>query len=56
VFDFQYGEVGASLAVQMVKKSACNAGDQDSIQSLDWVWLHLLQYSCLENSMNREDW
>ena len=39
------------------KESACNAGDQGSIPGLErspgeWDG-HTLQYSCLENSMDR---
>ena len=47
----------ASLAAQIVKEAACNAGDLGSIPGLgispgegnDYP----LQYSCLENSMDR---
>ena len=42
------------------KESACNAGDLGSIPGLgrspaEWNG-NLLQYSCLENSMDREAW
>ena len=50
---------GASLVAQTVK-NACNAGDQDSIPELgrspgEGIG-NPLQYSCLENSMDREAW
>ena len=42
------------------KESACNAGDQGSVPGLGLSPGegngYLLQYSCLENSMNREAW
>ena len=49
-----------SLAVQMLKESACNAGDSDSTpglgRSLGEGNGNPLQYSCLETSMNRGAW
>ena len=53
-------KIQASLVAQMVKESACNAGDSGSItksgrsprESNDYP----LQYSCLENSMDRGTW
>ena len=46
-----------SLVAQMVKESACNAGDQGSIPELRRFPReendNPLQYSCLENSMDR---
>ena len=46
--------------VQMVKKSACNAGDQGSIPKLVRSSgegnSNPLQYSCLENPMDRGVW
>ena len=51
----------ASLMSQLVgKESACNLGDQGSIPG--WGRFpgegngNLLQYSCLENSIDREAW
>ena len=46
-----------SLVAQTVKKFTCNAGDQGSIPESgrfpgEWS-CHPLQYSCLENSMDR---
>ena len=42
------------------KESACNAGDLGSVpglgRSLGEGNGYLLQYSCLENSMNRRAW
>ena len=42
------------------KESACNAGDQGSIPGLGKSsgegYGNLLQYSCLENPMDREAW
>ena len=42
------------------KESACNAGDQDSIPGLGrspgGENVYPLQYSCLENSMDRGAW
>ena len=48
------------LVAQRVKESACNAGDLGSISGLrrspgDGNG-NPLQYSCLENSMDREAW
>ena len=47
----------ASLVAQLVKESACNAGDLGSIpglgRSLGEGVGYPLQYSCLENSMDR---
>ena len=49
----------ASLVAQMVK-NACNAGDPGLIPGLGRSSGvgngYLLQYSCLENSMEREAW
>ena len=51
---------GASLVAQMVKKTGCNVGDPGSIPGLGRYPGegngNLLHYSCLENSMDREDW
>ena len=52
--------MGASLVAQMVKNPSANAGDLDSIpgsgrspgEGNDYP----LQYSCLENSMDRGAW
>ena len=42
------------------KESACNAGDENSIPGLGSSSgegnVNLLQYSCLENSLDREAW
>ena len=50
----------ASLVAQMVKESACNAGVLGSIpgsgRSPGGGNGNLLQYSCLENPMDREAW
>ena len=47
----------ASPVAQMVKKSACSAGDPGSISGLGRfpgeVNRYPLQYSCLENSMDK---
>jgi len=47
----------ASLIAQIVKESACNVGDPDSIPGLGRSPGgrngNSLQYSCLENSMDR---
>ena len=49
-------QTGASLVAQMVKSSACNAGDPGSIPG--WGRFpgegnsNPLKYSCLENSMD----
>ena len=52
--------VGAFLVVQMVKKSACNAGDTFSIPGLrsspGEENGNPLQYSCLKNSMHTGTW
>ena len=49
-----------SPVAQMVKKSACNAGDRGLIpgsgRSLGAGNGNPLQYSCLENSMDRGAW
>ena len=49
-----------SLVAQTVKESACNAGDQDSIPGLGRSFGegngNPLQYSCLENPMDRGAW
>ena len=49
-----------SLAVQMLKESACNAGDSDSTpglgRSLGEGNGNPLQYSCLENPVDRGAW
>ena len=50
----------SSLVPQMVKKSACNAGNLGSIPGLGRLPGegngYLLQYSCLENSMDGGAW
>ena len=50
----------ASLVTQMVKKSACNAGDPGSIPGsgryLGEGNGYPLQCSCLENPMDRGSW
>ena len=38
------------------KECACNMGDPVSIPGLVRSHSNLLQYSCLENSMDREAW
>ena len=43
------------------KESACNAGDPQTTKNLGWAVLekgidYSLQYSCLENSMDRGAW
>ena len=52
--------VWASLAAQTVKKSVCNAGDSGSVPGLGRSPGegngYPLQYSCLENSMDRGAW
>ena len=51
---------GASQVAQMVKKSPCNAGDPDLIPGLGRSpgggHGNPLQYSCLENPMDRGAW
>ena len=51
---------GASLVAQMVKESACNAGDLGSISGSGRFPGEEngdpLLYSCLENSMDRGAW
>ena len=58
--DGHYARLGASLLSQMVKKSACNAGDPGLIpglgQSPGEEKGNPPQYSCLENSMDRGAW
>ena len=50
----------ASVVAQAVKKSACKAEDLGSISGLERYpgerKGNPLQYSCLENSMDRGDW
>ena len=57
-YPLQYS--GASLVAQMVKESTCNAGDLGSIpglgRSLGGGHGNPLQYSCLENAMDRGAW
>ena len=52
--------IWASLVAQMGKESACNGGDTGSIldpgRSSGEGNGNQLQYSCLENSMDREAW
>ena len=54
------GSVIHLLVARMVKKSACNARDRGSIPGLGGSLGegngYPLQYSCLENSMNRGAW
>ena len=49
-----------SLVAQMLKESACNAGDLGSVsglgRSLEKEKGYPLQYSCLDNSMDRGAW
>ena len=49
-----------SLAVQVLKESACNAGESDSTPELGRSPGegngNPLQYSCLENPMDRGAW
>ena len=51
---------GTSLVAQDGQESACNAGDADSIpgsgRSPGEGTGYPLQYSCLENSMDRKAW
>ena len=55
-----YFHIGTSLVAQTVKASAYNAGDQDSVpgmrRSPGGGNGNPLQYSCLENLMDREAW
>ena len=57
---FWRNTVWASLAAQMVKESACNAGEPAWIPGLGRcpgeVNGNPLQYSCLENPMDRGAW
>ena len=57
-YPLQYS--GASLVAQMVKESACNAGDLGSIPGLGRSpgggHGNTLQYSCLENPTDRGAW
>ena len=52
--------LGTSLVAQLVKESACNAGDLGSIPGLgrspEGGTDNLLQYSCLGNPMDRGAW
>ena len=48
--------LGDSLMAQSLKESACNAGDLDSRRSPGEGNGNPLQYSCLENSMDRGAW
>ena len=54
------GYLAASLIAQLGKESACNAGDPGSIPGLGRSpgegYGNPLQYSCLENSMDRGFW
>ena len=59
MFGIVYGNIWASLVLQTVKVSACNADPG----SFPWSGRspgegngYLLQYSCLENSVNRGAW
>ena len=51
---------GASLVTHMVKESSCNVGDPGSIPGLGRLPGegngNPLQYSCLENPMDRGAW
>ena len=53
-------QVGAFLVAQMVKESACNVGDPGSIpgsgSSPGEGNGNPLQYSCVENSIERRAW
>ena len=55
-----FGDMWASLLAQMVKESACNTGDPGSVPRLAKIPgdgnSSPLQYSCLENSMDRGTW
>ena len=57
-YPLQYS--GASLVAQMVKESACNAGDLGSIPGLGGSpgrgHGNPLQYSCLQNPTDRGAW
>ena len=59
-FTRDYCDHGASLVAQTVKNLPSNAGDSGSIlelgRSLGEGNGNPLQYSCLENSMDREAW
>ena len=59
-FTRDYCDLGASLVAQTVKNLPSNAEDSDSIlelgRSLGEGNGNPLQYSCLENSMDREAW
>ena len=52
--------IWASLVAQMVKESACNARELDSVHGLERSHGegngNPLQYSCLENPMDRGTW
>ena len=52
--------MGASLVASVGKESACNSGDPSSIPVLGRSPgkgnCNPLQYSCLENSMDRGTW
>ena len=54
------GTIWASLLAQMVKSLSCNTGDQDTIprsgRSPGEGHGSPLQYSCLENTMDRGAW
>ena len=56
----QQENIGASLVSQRVKKSTCRKGDLGSILGLERSPGegngNPLQYSCLENPMDREAW
>ena len=55
-----YVDILASLVAQSLKESPCNVGDQGSILGLGRSPGegngNPLQYSCLENPMDRETW
>ena len=55
-----FGQLGASLVAQMVKNLSANAGDWGLIPGLGRSPGEgngtPLQYSCLENSMDKEAW
>ena len=56
----QQENIGVSLVAQTVQKSTCDAGDLGSIPGLGRSPRegngNPLQYSCLENPMDREAW